>query len=288
MGFHTFRFKQHVKVNFPSDDPFNMEVRVGLIQCTTLKRCFLISKFIRICCLHSPCKTWRNETSNIKLLVLQTKNPFALCLKCSLRIKKEGCWLDCLRKIKGRWNIKRNRRKEQEYTHFHNEGVCTLTAPRYWGYGAVLVLSHQGAVFCSLHRWTAVCHAAFFSTEFLEESYSTHRFLLKQTQSSITSCELWVRHTHQSGAERVKVVCIADGRCNTANSSGVWTQSANWGIEQTCFEMNGLWTTLVSIVTQCVFIGPASNNTAKKKQLVLTAKTLLNTYFQLFLHHLSL
>lgn len=223
-----------------------------------------ISTFIRICCLHSPWKTWRNETSKIKVLVLQTKNPFALCLKCSLRIKKEGCWLDSLRKIKGRWKIKRNRRKKQEYTNFHNEGVYTLTAPRYWGYGAVLALSHQGAMFCSLHRWTAVCRAAVFSTEFPEESYSTHRFLLKQTQSSITSCELWVWHTHRSGAELVKMVCIADGRCNTANSSGVWTQSANWGIEQTCIEMNGLWTTLVSIVTQCVFIGPASNNTAKQ------------------------
>ncbi len=203
-------------------------------------------------------------------------------------------WL--FKKDKGRWKIKKNRRKKQENTNFHNDGVCTLTAHRYWGYGAVLALSHQGAVFCSLHWWTAVCRAAVFSTEFPEESYSSHRFLLKQTQSSITSCELWERHTHQSGAERVKVVCIADGRCNTANSSalckttGVWTQSANWGIEQTCFEMNGLWTALVSIVTQCIFIGPASNNTARKKknELVLTAKTQLNTYLQLFLHHLSL
>lgn len=228
-----------------------------------------------ICCLHTPYKTWGNKKHFKNQTACASKILQSNFLIIHLLCVSSASWgskrTDAgLKKDKGRWNIRRNRRKKQENTNFYN-GVCTLTAPRYWGYWAVPALGHQVAVFCSLRLWTAVCRAAVFSTEFPEESYSTHRFLLKQPQSSITSCELWVRHTHQSGAERVKVVCIADGRFNIANSSAlckttaVWKQSTNWETEQTCFEMNGLWTALVSIVTQCVFIGPASNNTARKK-----------------------
>lgn len=162
----------------------------------SLKDCFLISNFIVICCLHLPYEI--KKASKTMLLVLQkfykvTIKKKTICFVSQVLLEDQKgrmlVWL--FKKDKSRWKIKRNRRIKQENSDFPNEAACTLTALHCWGYGAVLALSHQRAVFCSLHWWTAVCHAAVFSMEFPEESYSTHRFLLKQTQSSITSCEFW-------------------------------------------------------------------------------------------------